>query len=61
MIRVISDNGKVFEAENAAGLASALEEVFVADPREGVLATYVLSRQPVSKRAIEVAEEEPIG
>lgn len=49
MIRIIVDD-KVIIAENATELEDRLDEIFPIDPNEDVMLTYVVSRQPTSRR-----------
>lgn len=51
MIKIIADGGKVIEAENTAALKDKIGEIFQADPRSDVTLTYVVTKQPTSRRA----------
>lgn len=50
MIKVITDNGETIIAENAAELSGKIGDIFREDPNPDVMLTYVVTRQPTSRR-----------
>lgn len=49
MIKVVMDD-KSFTVDTVDELQEHLEEIFPADPRSGVMVTYVVTTQPTSRR-----------
>lgn len=50
MIKVITDNGVTIETANIAELKDRIDEIFLFDPRDNVLVTYVVTKNPTSRR-----------